>query len=43
MVTVLIVAGLIVVAFVVMLAVLAGMFQKVGPNEALIVSGFGGT
>ncbi len=40
---VLIVAGLIVVAFVLMLAVLASMFQKVGPNEALIVSGFGGT
>jgi len=40
---VLIVAGLIVVAFVLLLVVLAGMFQKVGPNEALIVSGFGGT
>ncbi len=37
------VAVLIVVAFLVLLIVLASMFQKVGPNEALIVSGFGGT
>lgn len=37
------IVALLVVALVVTLAVLASMFQKVGPNEALIVSGFGGT
>lgn len=40
---VVVVAVLIVVAFLVLLFLLASMFQKVGPNEALIVSGFGGT
>ncbi len=43
MYTVYIIAGLLVVALIAVFGVLAGMFQKVGPNEALIVSGFGGT
>jgi flotillin len=38
-----IIVVLLVLALVVTLIILAGMFQKVGPNEALIVSGFGGT
>src|SRR5215472_14148958 len=38
-----IIVVLLVVALVVTLGILATMFQKVGPNEALIVSGFGGT
>ncbi len=37
------IVAVLVVALVVTLAVLASMFQKFGPNEALIVSGFGGT
>src|SRR5947209_8377072 len=38
-----IIVVLLVVALLVTLTILASMFQKVGPNEALIVSGFGGT
>lgn len=40
---VVIIVVLLVVALLVTLMILASMFQKVGPNEALIVSGFGGT
>src|ERR1700712_1754808 len=40
---VVIIVVLLVVALFVTLTILASMFQKVGPNEALIVSGFGGT
>ena len=38
-----IIVVLLVVALFLTLTILASMFQKVGPNEALIVSGFGGT
>jgi flotillin len=40
---IIIIVVLLIVAMVVTLGILASMFQKVGPNEALIVSGFGGT
>jgi flotillin len=40
---IIIIVALLVVALIVTLGVLASMFQKVGPNEALVVSGFGGT
>lgn len=42
-VSILIIAGLCVLALVFILWVLATMFRKVGPNEALIVFGWGGT
>jgi len=40
---IIIIVVLLVAALFVTLMILASMFQKVGPNEALIVSGFGGT
>jgi len=40
---IIIIVVLLVVALFFTLMILASMFQKVGPNEALIVSGFGGT
>src|SRR5881296_1132462 len=38
-----ILAGLAVVAVLIVIMILASMFRKVGPNQALIVYGFGGT
>ena len=40
---VIIVAILCLVGFFALLGLLASMFRKVGPNQALIVYGFGGT
>src|SRR5512133_2662148 len=40
---VLIIASLIVLAFLLLILMMARMFRKVGPNQALIVFGFGGT
>jgi flotillin len=41
--TVIVVATLLVIALVLILGLLASMFRKVGPNQALIIYGFGGT
>ena len=41
--TVLIISGLLVIGLLFILALLSSMFRKVGPNQALIVYGFGGT
>jgi flotillin len=41
--TVLIISGLLVVGLLFILALLSSMFRKVGPNQALIIYGFGGT
>jgi flotillin len=42
-VTILIVVGVLVVALLLIAAMIARLYRKVGPNEALIVYGFGGT
>src|SRR5437870_12500741 len=38
-----IIATLLVVALILILGMLASMFRKVGPNQALVIYGFGGT
>jgi flotillin len=42
-VTILIIVGVLVVALLLIAAMVARLYRKVGPNEALIVYGFGGT
>lgn len=39
----LIIIGLAVVAFLILISMIVGMFRKVAPNQALIIYGFGGT
>lgn len=43
LVSILIIVGILVVILLVLAAVIARLYRKVGPNEALIVYGFGGT
>ncbi|HZT07652.1 MAG TPA: SPFH domain-containing protein [Chloroflexota bacterium] len=38
-----VIAALLVVAIILILAMLASIFRKVGPNQALVIYGFGGT
>ena len=41
--TILIIVGVLVVVLLLIAALVARLYRKVGPNEALIVYGFGGT